>query len=111
MQSIPQFQNLVEMAQYRAEISGSTQYAEFIKDNGDVEDKITFAELCDDAKKIASALVNKGLAGRNLLLLFPSGIDYIRAFFGCLYAGAIPVPAYPPMGANASIANDANRSL
>lgn len=113
MQSIPQFQNLVEMAQYRAEISGSTQYAEFIKDNGDVEDKITFTELCEDAKKIASALVNKGLAGRNLLLLFPSGIDYIRAFFGCLYAGAIPVPAYPPMGAKdltrlQNIAQDCN---
>jgi len=27
---------------------------------------------------------------------FPPGLDYIAAFFGCLYAGAIAVPAYPP---------------
>jgi acyl-CoA synthetase (AMP-forming)/AMP-acid ligase II len=29
-------------------------------------------------------------------LLYPPGLDYIAAFFGCLYAGAIAVPAYPP---------------
>jgi acyl-CoA synthetase (AMP-forming)/AMP-acid ligase II len=31
-----------------------------------------------------------------VLLLYPAGLDYIAAFFGCLYAGAIAVPAYPP---------------
>jgi acyl-CoA synthetase (AMP-forming)/AMP-acid ligase II len=30
------------------------------------------------------------------VLLFPSGPDYVAAFFGCLYAGVIAVPAYPP---------------
>jgi acyl-CoA synthetase (AMP-forming)/AMP-acid ligase II len=30
------------------------------------------------------------------VLLFPSGADYVAAFFGCLYAGVIAVPAYPP---------------
>ena len=30
------------------------------------------------------------------MLVYPPGIDYIAAFFGCLYAGAIAVPAYPP---------------
>jgi acyl-CoA synthetase (AMP-forming)/AMP-acid ligase II len=29
-------------------------------------------------------------------LLYPPGIDYIAAFFGCLYAGVIVVPACPP---------------
>ena len=29
-------------------------------------------------------------------MLYPPGLDYIAAFFGCLYAGAIAVPAYPP---------------
>jgi acyl-CoA synthetase (AMP-forming)/AMP-acid ligase II/acyl carrier protein len=31
-----------------------------------------------------------------VLLLYPAGLDYIAAFFGCLYAGAVAVPAYPP---------------
>ena len=30
------------------------------------------------------------------LLLYPQGPDYIAAFFGCLYAGVIPIPACPP---------------
>ncbi len=33
------------------------------------------------------------------MLLYAPGLDYIRAFFGCMYAGCVPVPAYPPMGA------------
>jgi acyl-CoA synthetase (AMP-forming)/AMP-acid ligase II len=33
------------------------------------------------------------------VLLFPSGADYVAAFFGCLYAGVIAVPAYPPESA------------
>ncbi len=33
------------------------------------------------------------------MLLYEPGLDFITAFFGCLYAGAIAVPAYPPAGA------------
>jgi len=35
-------------------------------------------------------------SGARALLLYPPGLEYIAAFFGCLYAGVIPVPAYPP---------------
>src|SRR6185369_14635948 len=31
-----------------------------------------------------------------VLLLYPPGLEYIAAFFGCLYAGAVAVPVYPP---------------
>jgi acyl-CoA synthetase (AMP-forming)/AMP-acid ligase II len=37
-----------------------------------------------------------GATGERVLLLYPSGLEYIAAFFGCLYAGAIAVTAYPP---------------
>ena len=37
-----------------------------------------------------------GLAGQRALLLYPAGLDFIAAFFGCLYAGVVAVPAYPP---------------
>jgi len=30
------------------------------------------------------------------LLLYPPGLDFIAAFFGCLYAGVVAVPVYPP---------------
>ncbi|MBC7978497.1 MAG: AMP-binding protein, partial [Myxococcales bacterium] len=48
------------------------------------------------AVEIAGALQARGLAGARVLLLYPPGLEYIEAFFGCLYAGAIAVPAYPP---------------
>ena len=37
-----------------------------------------------------------GLEGERALLLYPAGLDFIAAFFGCLYAGVVAVPAYPP---------------
>ncbi len=30
------------------------------------------------------------------MLFFPPGLEFITAFFGCLYAGAVAVPVYPP---------------
>ena len=36
------------------------------------------------------------MPGDRVLLLVPPGLDYVAAFFGCLYAGAVAVPAYPP---------------
>jgi acyl-CoA synthetase (AMP-forming)/AMP-acid ligase II len=57
---------------------------------------ISFAELDEAARKIALALQRKSQPGDRILLLFPSGIDFIKAFMGCLYAGRIAVPLFPP---------------
>ena len=57
-----------------------------------------------------------GFAGQRALLLYPPGLDFIEAFFGCHYASVIPVPAYPPrknrnmMRIN-SISNDAQAAV
>src|SRR5262249_14557271 len=36
------------------------------------------------------------LQGKRILLLYPPGLDYVSAFYACLYAGAIPTLAFPP---------------
>ena len=36
------------------------------------------------------------LVGERALLLYPPGLDFISAFFGCLYGGVVAVPVYPP---------------
>ncbi|MDR4472726.1 MAG: AMP-binding protein [Nitrospira sp.] len=41
----------------------------------------------------AAAFVGQGLVHP---CSFPPGPDYVAAFFGCLYAGVVAVPAYPP---------------
>jgi len=56
----------------------------------------TYAQLDQRARAIASALQDLGAAGERALLLYPAGLDYIAAFFGCLYAGVVAVPTYPP---------------
>lgn len=99
MKGFPQFKNLVEMAATRAQLKGEQELTAFLGDDGSREGTLTFAGLDRAARNIAAGLTAKGLARKNLMLLYTPGIDYIKAFFGCLYAGSVPVPAYPPMGA------------
>lgn len=99
MKNLPVFKNLVSMTSERATQHADKQLTTFLSETGDTEGQLTFASLDDAARKIAAGLVAQGLQGRNLMMLYLPGIDYIKSFFGCLYAGAVPVPAYPPMGA------------
>jgi len=56
----------------------------------------TFRQLDERAKAIAWRLRRDHAVGSRALLLYPSGLDFVAAFFGCLYAGIVAVPAYPP---------------
>jgi len=68
----------------------------FLHGDDAVDTSITYGQLHEKAAHIASKLVKLGASGRPVILLYPTGPDYISAFFGCLYAGSIAVPAYPP---------------
>ncbi|TCP59163.1 natural product biosynthesis luciferase-like monooxygenase protein [Tumebacillus sp. BK434] len=67
----------------------------FLTDDGG-EERLTYAALDRKARAVAAWLQNIGAAGERALLLYSPGIDYLAAFFGCLYAGVLAVPAYPP---------------
>ncbi|WP_369392742.1 fatty acyl-AMP ligase [Streptomyces sp. CG1] len=64
----------------------------------DIDMTVTFGDLHDEAVSIATWLGSHISPGDRVLLLFPSGLDFIKAFIGCLYAGAIAVPAPLPDG-------------
>ncbi|HVR99769.1 MAG TPA: AMP-binding protein, partial [Thermoanaerobaculia bacterium] len=68
----------------------------FLGDGDEETAHLTFAGLDARARTVAAALQERKLAGERALLLFPSGLDFIAAFFGCLYAGVVAVPAYLP---------------
>ena len=57
---------------------------------------MTYAELDERARAIAVELQRLDLLGERAMLLYPPGLEYVAAFFGCLYAGVIAVPAFPP---------------
>lgn len=67
----------------------------FYDKNLSVTDEKTYRQLERDAKKIAAHLLGFE-KGSRILLLFPSGLDYVTAFFACHYANMIAVPVYPP---------------
>lgn len=68
----------------------------FLSDGESNRISITYAELERKARAIGALLQSLGAAGERVLLLYPPGLEYIQAFFGCLYARAVAVPAYPP---------------
>lgn len=76
----------------------------------------TYYDLDLKARAIAAKLLVNGMFGQRALLLFQPGLDFIAAFFGCLYAKTIPVPAFPPrrnrnMGRINAISDDANAAI
>ncbi|MDE1182643.1 non-ribosomal peptide synthetase [Paraburkholderia sp.] len=60
------------------------------------EARYDYAELDRRASVLAASFSRDRAAGERALLLMDSGIDYVSAFFGCLYAGVVAVPVYPP---------------
>jgi acyl-CoA synthetase (AMP-forming)/AMP-acid ligase II/alkylation response protein AidB-like acyl-CoA dehydrogenase/acyl carrier protein len=67
----------------------------FLRDDGKI-DEITFKELDDRARALAANLLERTATGERALLLYPSGLEFIKAYFACLYAGIIAVPATMP---------------
>jgi thioester reductase-like protein len=77
---------------------------------------LTYRELDRQARAIGAHLSRVAAPGERVLLLLPHEPEYIAAFFGCLYAGLVAVPAYPPSarrgdGRVAAIAEDADPSI
>ena len=68
----------------------------FLAGGGQGDQQLTFGQLDRRARGIAATLQRIGGGGERAVLLFPPGLDYVAAFFGCLYAGVVAVPAYPP---------------
>jgi thioester reductase-like protein len=66
--------------------------------NGDPTESYTYRSFLHRAQAIAEHLLRKGgfAAGDRLLLAYPPGLEMLCAFFGCVRAGLIPVPVYPP---------------
>lgn len=87
---------LVELLRLRAEERPDKRAYTFLDDHSEETESFTYAELDRKAKAIAALLQERGMRGRPVLLLYPAGLDFIAAFYGCLYAGSLAVPAYPP---------------
>jgi 8-amino-7-oxononanoate synthase/acyl carrier protein len=87
---------IVDLLRQRAAYRPHDRAFTFLVDGENEELNITYAELDRKARAVGAWLMDAGMVGKRVLLLYPSGLDFIAAFMGCLYGGAIAVPAYPP---------------
>ncbi len=88
--------SLVEVLERRAEEDLPGRGYTFLAEGSGEEQSLSFAGLARRARAVAGWLQGNRLAGERVVLLFPPGLDFIVAYFGCLYAGAVAVPCYPP---------------
>ena len=87
---------LVDLLRRRAEDRPDGLAYAFLDDSGRDGPRLSYGELDREAQRIAAWLQASREPGDRALLLFPAGLDFLKAFFGCLYAGVIAIPAPPP---------------
>lgn len=86
---------LIDLLEWRATYQPDAPRYTFLVDGETREAVLTYAALARQARAIAGILRTQGAPGERVLICHPPGLDYIVAFFGCLYAGMVAVPAYP----------------
>ena len=87
---------LVDLVRHRAERQADETAFIHLVDGENQQVHLTNRELDRQARAIGAWLESLKLPGQRALLLYPPGLEFIAAFFGCLYAGVVAVPVYPP---------------
>lgn len=93
---IVEFSTLVEILRWRALQQPEQRTYIYLVDGEAEGDDLTYAALDCQARSIGALLQSYRASGERALLLYPAGLEFIAAFFGCLYAGVIAVPMPPP---------------
>ncbi len=69
-----------------------------LEDDATIIDQVSYGRLAAMARQVAAGLIAHDIdPGDRVALMLPTSIDFFSAFFGILYARAVPVPIYPPM--------------
>uniref|UniRef100_A0A665XFG4 Disco-interacting protein 2 homolog Ca n=1 Tax=Echeneis naucrates TaxID=173247 RepID=A0A665XFG4_ECHNA len=89
---------LSEVLQWRAQTTPDHVLYTLLNSRGTIASSLTCVQLHKRAEKIAAMLAERGHLqdGDHVALVYPPGIDLIVAFYGCLYAGCVPITVRPP---------------
>ena len=103
----------MELVRRRAKFQPDGIAFVYLVDGENEQIQLTYGELDRQARAIGAWLESLGLVGERALLLYPPGLEFVAAFLGCLYAGVVAVPVYPPRRNRSifriqSVATDAN---
>jgi 1-acyl-sn-glycerol-3-phosphate acyltransferase len=91
-------ESLIDVLEWHAARHSDRLHLSVLQDEATILSSLTYAELEAKAQAVARGLVARDVStGERVALMLPTSIDFFVAFFGILYAGAVPVPIYPPM--------------
>jgi acyl-CoA synthetase (AMP-forming)/AMP-acid ligase II len=110
------FDSFVGLLRTRALTQPDQLAYSFLLDGESEQARLTYAEVDSVARGIAAELQGLQATGKRALLLYAPGLEYVCALLGCLYAGVVSVPVYPPRNERGlprikAIANDAEASF
>ena len=89
---------LLDVLEWHVDQHPDRLHVTVLEDDVTVVGAMTYGELAKTARTIAVGLIERDiLPGDRVALMLPTGKEFFAAFFGILYAGAVPVPIYPPM--------------
>src|SRR5687768_9104853 len=74
--------NLIELLRHRADHQGSDTAFAFLSDGETESERVTYRDLERRARAVGAQLQSMGMEGERALLLFPSGPEFVAAFFG-----------------------------
>lgn len=92
----PAAASMADVLRARADASPDALVFCFLIDGEEEGPRLSYAELDRGARAVAASLQDVAGPGERALLLYGPGLEFVTAFFGCQYAGVVPVPAYPP---------------
>ncbi|KAJ3594659.1 hypothetical protein NHX12_003966, partial [Muraenolepis orangiensis] len=99
-----QFLFLSDVLQWRSQTTPDHVLYTLLNSRGAVSSSLTCLQLHKRAEKISAMLGERGhrVEGDHVALVYPPGVDLIAAFYGCMYAGCVPVTVRPPHPQNIS---------
>ncbi|HEX5754503.1 MAG TPA: condensation domain-containing protein, partial [Archangium sp.] len=87
---------LLELLEERAARHAERRLFSFLEDAEGESSEFSYSGLLQRALALGAFLQQEVPAGERAVLLYPPGLDYVTGFFGCMAAGVVAVPAYPP---------------
>jgi 1-acyl-sn-glycerol-3-phosphate acyltransferase len=91
-------QTLIEVLEWHAAQHPDRLHLTVLQDEMTILGTLTYGELANRARNVARGLIALDVTpGDRVALMLPTSVDFFTAFFGILFAGAVPVPIYPPM--------------
>lgn len=90
-----QFSTLVDLLEWRARRQADRVAYTFLANNGSDRISLNWQKLHRKAQFIGKELTAMNAAGKTVSLLYPSNLEYVAGFFGCLYAGAPALLNFP----------------